>query len=290
MSIDIVDGWEKRLVEDCRHIVWEAEVGVFKKWHEFGSRILKDEDYLSKRYGDSYTVHLAEKIEISEQSLWRSLQFVRKYPSWKDVEETLTRERMSWRDFIQKMLPNRPRSIGTVPLPEGKYRCLVIDPPWPMQKIEREVRPNQAKELDYPTMTFEEIADLPVPEFAVEDGCHVYLWITHRFLPDGLALFDNWGVNYQCVLTWVKNVGFTPYSWMYSTEHILFGRIGDLELLKLGKRLNFKANVREHSRKPNKFYKLVREVSPEPRLDMFSREKHEGFKQWGNEVDKFNAV
>ena len=27
--------------------------------------------------------------------------------------------------------------------PTGKYRAIVIDPPWPMQKIEREVRPNQ---------------------------------------------------------------------------------------------------------------------------------------------------
>ena len=39
--------------------------------------------------------------------------------------------------------------------------------------------------------------------------------------------------------------------------------------------------------KPDKFYNLVKEVSPEPRIDMFSREKREGFAQYGNELDRF---
>ncbi len=33
----------------------------------------------------------------------------------------------------------------------------VIDPPWPMAKIKRKVRPNQAADLDYPTMSIAEI-------------------------------------------------------------------------------------------------------------------------------------
>ncbi|MCD6317654.1 hypothetical protein J7M02_01150, partial [Candidatus Aerophobetes bacterium] len=118
-------------------------------------------------------------------------------------------------------------------------------------------------------------------------GAHIYLWTTHKFLPVAFEVFKEWKVKYQCLLTWVKDVGFTPFSWMYSTEHILFGRIGSLDLLKKGRRLDFKGKVREHSRKPDEFYDLVREVSPEPRLDVFSREKREGFDQWGNEKDKF---
>ncbi|MDP2618588.1 MAG: ParB N-terminal domain-containing protein [Hyphomicrobiales bacterium] len=35
-----------------------------------------------------------------------------------------------------------------VPSPSGKYSVLVIDPPWPMDKIERDVRPNQVA-FDY---------------------------------------------------------------------------------------------------------------------------------------------
>jgi N6-adenosine-specific RNA methylase IME4 len=89
------------------------------------------------------------------------------------------------------------------------------------------------------------------------------------------------------VLTWVKNVGITPFSWMYSTELILFGRLGNLPLLQKGLRLDFSAKVREHSRKPDEFYERVKLVSPEPRLDLFSREKRDGFEQWGIETDYF---
>jgi len=185
---------------------------------------------------------------------------------------------------------NKPQKTGTSPFPDQKYRCLVIDPPWPVKKIEREERPNQGLELDYPTMSLEEIEKIPIINLANSEGCHVFLWVTHKFLPDGLKLFEKWGVKYQCVLTWVKKTGMTPFSWMYSTEHVLFGHIGSLELEKKGCRLDFTGKVREHSRKPDEFYDLVRSVSPEPRIDLFSREKREGFFQWGNEPERFNVL
>jgi len=177
--------------------------------------------------------------------------------------------------------------IETPPLPDKKYRCLIIDPPWKTQKIERDERPEQGKYLDYPTMSLEEIEKLPIPELAYEEGCHVYLWTTHKRLPNALKLFESWGVKYQCLMTWVKPTGMTPFSWMYNTEHVLFGRIGTLNLEKLGIKLSFEEPSREHSRKPEIFYEIVRKVSPEPRLDMFARGPHEGFDQWGNEVNKF---
>jgi N6-adenosine-specific RNA methylase IME4 len=46
---------------------------------------------------------------------------------------------------------------------------------------------------------------------------------------------------------------------------------------------------REHSRKPDEFYDLIRRVSPGPRLDMFSREKRDGFEQHGNEIGFFGG-
>jgi len=83
----------------------------------------------------------------------------------------------------------RRKSTDTPPFPKQKHRCLIIDPPWPVKKIEREERPNQGLELDYPTMTLEDIAKLPIADLANSDGCHVYLWVTHKYLPEGLRLF-----------------------------------------------------------------------------------------------------
>lgn len=171
------------------------------------------------------------------------------------------------------------------PPPEGKYRTIVLDPPWPIKRIERsEQRPDQPHALDYPVMSLDEIQALPISELADDDGCHVYLWVTHRFLPAGLELLRDWGVNYECVMTWRKNVGITPFSWMYDTEHVLFGRIGSLAVQRKGLRLSFSADVDGHSVKPDVFYERVAEASPEPRYEMFARRERPGFVTWGNEV------
>ena len=128
------------------------------------------------------------------------------------------------------------------PLPPGKYRTIVIDPPWEMDKIARDVRPKQVT-LDYPTMSEDELKAFPIPDLAADD-CRLYLWTTHKYVPLALRLAEHWGFRYQCLLTWVKNVGFTPFSWMYSTEHALFCRRGGLDLLQLGRRLDISAPVR----------------------------------------------
>lgn len=173
----------------------------------------------------------------------------------------------------------------TPELPQGKYRCLVVDPPWPVKKIEREERPNQGIELDYPTMTLEEIEALPIPDLSEESGCHLYLWVTQKFLPAGLELVEKWGFRYQCLMTWRKNVGMTPFSWMYDTEHVIFARRGNLPLQQLGLRLSFEAPVTDHSAKPDVFFdERVTLASPEPRLEMFARKDREGFTVYGNEV------
>jgi N6-adenosine-specific RNA methylase IME4 len=173
-----------------------------------------------------------------------------------------------------------------IPPREGRYRVIVIDPPWPMKKIERSERPNQGVELDYPVLSLEQIADeeiVPVRTHA-DDDCHIYLWVTHKYLPAGLDLLEAWGFHYQCVMTWRKNVGITPFSWMYDTEHVLFGTKGNLSLERKGLRLSFEAKVVGHSVKPDIFYERVLEASAGPRIEMFARRERDGFTTWGNEV------
>jgi N6-adenosine-specific RNA methylase IME4 len=184
----------------------------------------------------------------------------------------------------------RQRDPDTVddPIPprDGLYRCIVIDPPWPMRKIERTERPNQGVSLDYPALSLEQMAEetwVPVRTHA-DDDCHLYLWVTHRFLPAGLDLIAAWGFHYQCVMTWRKNVGITPFSWMYDTEHVLFATRGNLPLERKGLRLSFEAPVVGHSVKPDVFYERVTTASPGPRIDMFARRERDGFDVWGNEV------
>jgi len=174
--------------------------------------------------------------------------------------------------------------------PAGKYRSIVIDPPWPMQKIERAVRPNQIG-FDYPTMSEVELAAFGVPAMS-HDDCHLFLWTTQRFLPMAFRLLETWGFPYLFAMVWHKPGGFQPVGLpQYNCEFVLCGRRGGLEFLDTRAFPTcFEAPRREHSRKPDAFYDLVRRVSPAPRIDVFAREPRDGFDLWGIETGKFGAA
>lgn len=229
-----------------------------------------------------YVMHIgnAEDLRVFE----RNIQLGRQAMAYLQ-----RRPYLSPRACLNIITEGRRADAGKIRLGTDKvYKAIILDPPWPMEKILRDKMPNQSI-FEYATMEIDQIKELPVHALADENGCHIYLWTTQKYLPVAYDLFKDWGVEYQCLLTWVKDIGFTPFSFMYTTEHCLFGRYGTLPLLKLGKRLEIVAKRREHSRKPDEFYDLVREVSPEPRLDWFSREPRDGFDQYGNETNKFNG-
>jgi len=213
----------------------------------------------------------------------RQALYIEEHATPKRIETVKKGEKTIFRAYNETRQELKPK-VETPQLPKGKFRTLVIDPPWESKMVLKKVRPNQV-EFPYPTMSLEEIEKLPIQELAVEEGCHVYLWATHKYIPDALRIFEKWGVKYQCLLTWVKPVGISPFSWMYDTEHVLFGRIGNLALLQMGVKLSFHAPVTRHSEKPDVFYEKVKQVSPEPRLEMFQRKPHDGFKGWGNEAE-----
>ncbi len=178
--------------------------------------------------------------------------------------------------------------VSTPGFPTGPFRLIVIDPPWPMHKSERETAPKQGKDLDYPTMSLEQITELPIARLGKDPrGSQIYLWTTHHFLPDAFDLFKSWGVTYHCLITWVKPTGMTPYSWMFNTEHALFGYLGPFEVERKGLKVGFTAPTGRHSEKPDEFYDAVKQASPAidgARLDMFARRKRPGWIPWGAEV------
>jgi len=258
-----VDSLSKDDIRLCRAAAWEVERDVreaYRDWLENHS-----EDHLSFR-----DIRVLARLRDLQWPVIKVLQ--------KGKAKTLAEAvRIVRRRNIEDAEPN---------VPEGEYRCIVIDPPWPMVKIERDQQRPRQGDLEYQPMTLEQIAAFEVP---AHETCHLYLWTTHRFLPHAFSILEGWKFDYVFTMVWHKSGGFQPPGLaQYNCEFALFGRRGGLGFRDTKDFFCcFKGKRRQHSRKPDEFYDVVERVSPGPRIDIFSREARDGFEQWGNEPEKF---
>ena len=175
------------------------------------------------------------------------------------------------------------------PPPEGPFDVVVVDPPWPQQRIERECRPNQTRVRNYPVMSLEEIGELELPA----TDAHVWLWTTQRFLPAAFGVLQEWEVRYVCTFVWHKAGGVQPWGLpMYNAEFALYGRLGKPAPFVDAKafRTCFSAKRVGDSIKPVEFYETVARVTAGRRIDMFSRRSIPGFEAWGNEAESLPAA
>lgn len=185
------------------------------------------------------------------------------------------------------LLNDLPRNFGTV----------LIDPPWRFANRTGKMAPEHKRLQRYPTMSFEEIAELPIGDIAA-DKSHLYLWSPNALLAEALGIMKGWGFTYKTNIVWYKirkdggpdgrGVGFY---FRNVTELVLFGTKGRIRTLDPGRR---QVNVivtrkEEHSKKPDAIYDLVQRCSPGPYCELFSRQRIAGWTQWGEELDSYEA-
>ena len=172
------------------------------------------------------------------------------------------------------------------PLPDGKYRTVVIDPPWPIQRLVRgDERPTQT-EFGYPTMSVDEICDMAIGKVLADDA-YVFLWTTEKYLPAAFGVLETWKLKYRFTMAWDKIGGTQPWGMpMFNLEFVVVGAKGNPTFVDFTNfKVGFTAPRGGDSEKPDAFYDLLRRVTARPRLDMFNRRAIDGFVGWGDEAD-----
>ena len=175
------------------------------------------------------------------------------------------------------------------PLPDGRFRVIVADPPWKYDA--RAEDPSHRAANPYPQMSLEDICALPVIERAHDDAV-LWLWTTNSHMRDAFSVLDAWGFRHRTILTWAKDRMGTGDWLRGQTEHCLMAVRGQPVVTLTNQTTLLHAPMREHSRKPDEFYALVESLCPAPldgRLELFAREARPGWVAAGAEVGKFSG-
>ena len=177
-----------------------------------------------------------------------------------------------------------------ISLPDKKYKIIYADPAW--KYASGFLKRNWSNK--YNTMKAEDIYNLPVNKIA-DDNCILFLWVTFPKLLEGLETIKQWGFTYKTVAFYwiktnkdkVKNYYFKgPGFWTRANPEICI-------LATKGKPKRLSGNVdklvvsdrREHSRKPDIIRKHIVDLLGDcDRIELFARQKFEGWDAWGNEV------
>ena len=163
----------------------------------------------------------------------------------------------------------------------NRYGTIYADPPWRYDNSST----RGAAANHYPTMTVEEIANLPIEQLAAKSA-HLHLWTTNGFLFEAKRVMEQWGFVYKSVLLWVKpTIGLGHY-WRVAHEFLLLGVRGTgVAFRDRSLRSWVEAKRTAHSRKPEVVRRMIEAVSPGPYLELFARSATPGWSVWGNEVD-----
>lgn len=191
-----------------------------------------------------------------------------------------------------------PKHQPIIPLTEeiaGQFGTILIDPPWRFSNRTGKMAPEHKRLKRYDTMSLEEIISLDVEQLALPNS-HLYLWVPNALLPEGLTIMKAWGFTYKTNIVWFKirkdggpdgrGVGFY---FRNVTELLLFGVKGRMRTLESGRTQTNIISTRkqEHSRKPSEAFDIIEQCSPGPFLELFAREKREGWTQWGDELETY---
>lgn len=179
----------------------------------------------------------------------------------------------------------------SLPKSKKKYNVIYADPPWSFKHYSDKGK-GRAPDNYYKCQNLQDIKDLPIADLAADD-CVLFMWVTYPFLQKSFEVLKAWGFEYKTVgFTWVKK-NKKADSWFWgmgywtrsNAEICLIATKGKITRQSSSVHQIIDTPIEEHSKKPDVTrQRIVQLVGDMPRIELFARNKTNGWDTWGNEV------
>jgi len=178
-----------------------------------------------------------------------------------------------------------------IPFPNKKYNIIYADPPWDYGNTK-----NHNGEFwgmadkHYSVMKLPDIKSLPLQNITSDD-CYLFLWATSPFLEKVFEVIKVWGFKYATVgFVWIKmkndmsgvrKDGLGKYT-ISNAEYCLIARKGKYRRLSKSVQQIIQTPKMAHSQKPAETRdRIIQLVGDLPRIELFARQKTDGWDCWG---------
>jgi N6-adenosine-specific RNA methylase IME4 len=141
-------------------------------------------------------------------------------------------------------------------------------------------------------MSISDIANLPIKNISADD-CVLFMWVTMPKLNECFDVIKAWGFEYKtCAFTWVKKNKKSDSLFMgmgrwtrANSELCLLATKGKPKRVAANVHSVIVSPIEQHSKKPDETRtRIVQLCGDLPRVELFARQKTDGWDAWGNEV------
>ena len=171
------------------------------------------------------------------------------------------------------------------------------DPPWAYGQGGKGKSSHGIAKQHYDTMTTADICDIPIPSICAEDGAACFMWATFPNIAEAIKVMEAWGFRYKtAAFVWVKKNARSGGNYMglgaYTRANAEVCLLGVTPRFKAGERVRshsvrqiIEAPWQGHSKKPDETRRRIVELLGDvPRIELFARQREDGWDAWGNEA------
>ena len=197
-------------------------------------------------------------------------------------------------------------SVHNFPVSPEPYRAVLADPPWPMKdqgtRMSPAYRGSQRRELHYCIMSLADIMNLPIIDLVAKDSL-LFLWRLASTQEEALRVVKAWGFTVKSEIVWCKiqkpdpsflsgidwprpRIGGGHYVRNAHETCLVCARGRAASLIQNHSVPSWFLVPRgRHSAKPEEFYGMIERLVAGPYLELFARNKREGWDSWGDQLD-----